>query len=71
MSFGIVGKTVITLVLLAVGGLIAFGNLFGVPVYAVFLFWALRDLWSRERRAAPPRGASTQVRTVATTPYDH
>ena len=70
MSFGIVGKTVITLVLLAVGGLIAFGNLFGVPVYAVFLVWALRDLWSRERRAAPPRRPSTQVRPVATSPYD-
>jgi len=69
MSFGIVGKTVITVVLLAVGGLVAFGNLFGVPVYLVFLVWVLRDLWTRERRAAAPRRPSTQVRTVAPATY--
>jgi uncharacterized membrane protein len=62
MSFGIVGKTVITLVLLAIGGLIAFGNLFGVPVYVMFLVWALRDLWTRERRAAAPRRPTAQAR---------
>jgi uncharacterized membrane protein len=69
MSFGIVGKTVITVLLLAVGGLVAFGNLFGIPVYLVFLVWVLRDLWTRERRTAAPRRPSTQVRSVATSTY--
>ncbi len=64
-SFGIVGKTVITVVVLAVGALVAFGNLFGVPVYLVFLVWVLRDLWTRERRAVLPRRPAAQARTVA------
>lgn len=71
MSFGIMGKTVITLLVLAVGVLIGFGNIFGVPVYLVFAAWALRDLWTRERRAVAPRRAAPQVRTVASvTTYD-
>lgn len=64
-SFGIVGKTVITVVVLAVGALVAFGNLLGVPVYLVFLAWVLRDLWTRERRAVVPSRPAAQARTVA------
>jgi hypothetical protein len=52
-SFGIVGRTVITVLLLAVLVMIAFGNLFGVPVYLIFLVWALRDVWTPSRRPAP------------------
>ena len=69
-SFGIVGKTVITVVVLAVGALVAFGNLFGVPVYLVFLVWVLRDLWTRERRAVAPRRPAAQARTAARPVHD-
>jgi len=69
-SFGIVGKTVITVVVLAVGALVAFGNLFGVPVYLVFLVWVLRDLWTRERRAVVPRRPAAQARTAARPVFD-
>jgi hypothetical protein len=69
-SFGIVGKTVITVVVLAVGALVAFGNLFGVPVYLVFLVWVLRDLWTRERPAVAPRRPAAQARTAARPVHD-
>jgi hypothetical protein len=54
-SFGLVGKVVITTVLLAVGALVAIGNLFGIPVFLVFFVWVMRDLWVPEKRAVPVR----------------
>ena len=63
--FGIVGRTVITVVVLAVGALVALGNVFGIPVYVVFLVWVLRDLWTRERRSVTPPRRAAQARTVA------
>jgi hypothetical protein len=53
-----------------VGALVAFGNPFGVPVYLVFVAWMLRDLWTRERRAVPPRRPPAQPRTVVRPVHD-
>jgi hypothetical protein len=69
-SFGIVGKTVITVVALAVGALVAYGNLFGIPIYLVFLVWVLRDLWTRERRSVTPQRPAAQARAVARPAHD-
>ena len=63
MSFGIVGRVVMTVFLVLVLLWLLVANVFVVPFYLIVMVWALRDVWvvAPVRRPVPivaPRGAT-------------
>jgi hypothetical protein len=52
-TFGLTGRIVITVVVVAIVAVLSYGNPFGIPIFLAASAWLLRDLWARARRAAP------------------